>query len=119
MSSRTVLIVDDELLIRMSAVDMFRAADFSTLEASNADEAIVLLETRPEICLVFTDIQMPGSMDGLKLVSAIRKRWPPVQLIVTSGRYHADDLTLPPDVAFISKPYDWAGVRSRIPQLLT
>jgi two-component system, response regulator PdtaR len=119
MASLTVLVVDDELLIRMCAVDMFTEAGFNTVEASSADEAIALLEDRSDIRLVFTDIQMPGSMDGLALVAAIRKRWPPVRLIVTSGRYSADDLALPSEVAFIPKPYDWAGVHSRIRQLRT
>jgi CheY-like chemotaxis protein len=102
MASRIILVVDDDQLIRMSAVDMLEAAGFGTFEASNADEAIRILEARPEISLVFTDIQMPGSMDGLKLVAAIRKRWPPVRLIVTSGRYQADELDLPAGVAFIT-----------------
>ena len=117
-SPTVVLIVDDELLIRMTAVDMLEAAGFVTLEAASADEAIDLLEKRPDISLVFTDIQMPGSMDGLKLVSAIHKRWPPVRLIVTSGRYLDNELALPPGVAIIQKPYDWAGVQSHIRQLL-
>ena len=119
MDKQTVLVVEDELLIRMSAVDMLEAAGFLALEAPNADEAIALIERRPDIRLVFTDIEMPGSMDGLRLVSAIRNRWPPIYLIVTSGRYQAKELALPAGVAFIPKPYDWTGVNSRIRQLLT
>jgi len=117
-SPRVVLIVDDELLIRMTAVDMLEAAGFVTLEAASADEAMDLLEKRPDVSLVFTDIQMPGSMDGLKLVSAIHKRWPPVRLMVTSGRFRANELALPPGVAFIQKPYEWTGVQSHIRRLL-
>ena len=64
---------------------MLEDAGFSTLEAENADKAIKILETHPDICLVFTDVQMPGTMDGVKLAAAVRKRWPPVRLIVTSG----------------------------------
>src|SRR5215207_1021852 len=103
MDKQTVLVVEDELLIRMSAVDMLEAAGFLALEASSADEAIALIERRPDIRLVFTDVEMPGSMDGLRLVSAIRNRWPPINLIVTSGRYQANELALPAGVAFITK----------------
>src|SRR5215203_4630577 len=77
MDQQTVLVVEDEFLIRMSGVDMLEEAGFLALEASSADEAIAVIERRPDICLVFTDIEMPGSMDGLRLVAAIRKRWPP------------------------------------------
>ena len=69
-----ILIVEDEVLIRLGAADMLVDAGFDVAEANNADEAIQILETRPDITLVFTDIQMPGSMDGLKLAAAIRGR---------------------------------------------
>ena len=72
-----VLIVEDEALIRMGAAQMVEDAGFEVLEASNADEAITMLETRSEIRAVFTDINMSGSIDGLKLAHAIRRRWPP------------------------------------------
>lgn len=81
-----VLIVEDDFLIRMDAVDMIRAADFDVVEAAHADEAILILEDRPDITVVFTDVQMPGSMDGLKLAAAIRGRWPPIKIVATSGR---------------------------------
>ena len=73
-----VLIVEDEFLLRIDAVDMIAAAGFEVVEAGNADEAIEILEARRDITVVFTDIQMPGSMDGLKLARAIRGRWPPM-----------------------------------------
>src|ERR1019366_2069715 len=78
-----VLIVEDESLTRLDAVEMAEAAGFAVVEASNADDAIRILESRNDIRIVFTDIDMPGSMDGLKLPRAIRNRWPPIQLIVT------------------------------------
>src|SRR5438270_804390 len=81
-----VLIVEDEILVRMSAVDMVEDAGFHAISASDADEAIRLLESRNDIRAMFTDIQMPGSMDGLRLARVVRSRWPPVALIVTSGR---------------------------------
>ena len=89
-----VLIVEDEFLIRMDAVDMIRSAGFDVVEAENADEAIFILEGRLDIAVVFTDVQMPGSMDGLKLAAAIRGRWPPIKIVATSGllRFSQDDL---------------------------
>ena len=77
-----VLAVEDEPLILMLAVDMIRDAGFEPLWASNADEAIRILESRDDIRIVFTDINMPGSMDGIKLAQAVRGRWPPIKIIV-------------------------------------
>jgi two-component system, response regulator PdtaR len=80
-----VLVVEDEAMIRLNAVMMLEDADVDTLEAGCADEAIVHLETNKRIQIVFTDIDMPGSMDGLRLAAAIRNRWPPIELVLTSG----------------------------------
>lgn len=101
-----VLIVEDELLIRLNAVRMIENAGFRVIEAANADEAIRILESRRNIRVIFTDIRMPGSMDGLKLAHAVRNRWPPIKIIVTSGdrEFSADDL--PEGGRFIAKPYD-------------
>ena len=100
-----VLIVEDEFLIRMDAVDMIRAAGFEVVEAANADEAILILEDRLDITVVFTDIHMPGSMDGLKLAAAIRGRWPPIKIVATSGRAKVTDDDLPTGSRFLPKPY--------------
>lgn len=100
-----VLIVEDDFLIRMDAVDMIRAADFDVVEAANADEAILILEDRPDITVVFTDVQMPGSMDGLKLAAAIRGRWPPIKIVATSGRAKVAEHDLPSGSRFLRKPY--------------
>jgi CheY-like chemotaxis protein len=113
MQARTVvLVVEDEVLVRIAAVDMFEDAGYVTLQAENAAEAIRLLENHPEITVVFTDVQMPGSMDGAKLAAAVRKRWPPVRLIVTSGRPRPEDL--PNGVPFVPKPYDWSRLDAEI-----
>jgi two-component system, response regulator PdtaR len=101
-----VLIVEDEFLIRMDAVDMIRAAGFEVVEAANADEAILILEDRLDITVVFTDIHMPGSMDGLKLAAAIRGRWPPIRIVATSGRAKIGDDDLPSGSRFLPKPYN-------------
>jgi two-component system, response regulator PdtaR len=100
-----VLIVEDELLLRINAAEMITEAGFDVIEAGNADEAIAILETRPDIHIVFTDIQMPGSMDGLKLTRFVRGRWPPIKLVATSGRIALEEGELPEGGVFISKPY--------------
>lgn len=100
-----VLIVEDELLLRMDAVDMIAGAGFEAVEAANADQAIEILESRRDIIVVFTDIQMPGSMDGLKLARAIRGRWPPIKIVATSGRAIVEEIDLPEGGRFLLKPY--------------
>lgn len=100
-----VLIVEDEFLLRMDAVDMIAAAGFEVLEAGNADEAIEILEARRDITVVFTDIQMPGSIDGLKLARAVRGRWPPIKIVATSGHVHVSETDLPEGGRFLAKPY--------------
>ena len=101
-----ILIVEDEPLVRLCAVDTVAAAGFDVIEAASADEAIRILESRSDIRVVFTDIQMPGLMDGLKLARAVRNRWPPIKIIVTSGRELATDDDLPEGGRFFAKPYD-------------
>jgi CheY-like chemotaxis protein len=99
----TVLIVEDELLIRDMISEELIKAGFVVVEVGNADEAIAILEARQDIHLVFTDIDMPGSMDGLKLAAAVRDRWPPVNIIITTGK--ARPMTIPANSLFIPKPY--------------
>jgi CheY-like chemotaxis protein len=82
-----VLVVEDDELQRMLATTLVEEAGYDAVEADSADEAITILESRKDIRIVFTDIEMPGSMDGLKLARAIRDRWPPIGLILTSGRH--------------------------------
>ncbi len=100
-----VLIVEDELLLRMDAISMIANAGFEVIEASSADEAIAILESRRDISVVFTDIQMPGSMDGLKLARAVRGRWPPIKIIATSGHLDVRETDLPEGGRFLAKPY--------------
>jgi CheY-like chemotaxis protein len=102
---RVVLVVEDDELIRMHAADMVRDMGFETIEAANADEAISLLEKCPDITVVFTDIQMPGSMDGLRLLAVVRDRWPPVALLVASGQVQPPASALSAGARFLSKPY--------------
>jgi two-component system, response regulator PdtaR len=100
-----VLVVDDEILVRSHAVHLIEQAGFEAVEAANADEAISILEAHKDIRIVFTDIDMPGSMDGLKLAHAIRKRWPPMELILTSGHFDIGNSELPARGCFFPKPY--------------
>jgi CheY-like chemotaxis protein len=112
-----VLIVEDEFLLRMDAVDMIEAAGFEVVEAANADKAIAILEARSDITVIFTDIQMPGSMDGLKLARAVRGRWPPIKIVATSGHVHVRESDLPEGGRFLAKPYSPGQVTGVLRQL--
>jgi CheY-like chemotaxis protein len=112
-----VLIVEDEFLLRSHAVDMIAGAGFEVVEAANADEAIEILEARRDIAVVFTDIQMPGSMDGLKLARAVRGRWPPIKIVATSGHIHVSESDLPEGGRFLPKPYSPGQVTGMLREL--
>ena len=99
-----VLIVEDEMMLRMRAVDIVEDAGFRPVEAVNADEALSILESRSDISLLFTDIQMPGSMDGLKLAHAVHDRWPGIKIILVSGQVTPSDAERPADSRFFGKP---------------
>jgi CheY-like chemotaxis protein len=112
-----VLVVEDEFLIRMHAAEMIEEAGFEVLEASNADEAVAILEARLDIAVVFTDIQMPGSMDGLKLARAVRNRWPPIHIVATSGLVDVRTGDLPNGGRFLPKPYSSTQVIGALHEL--
>jgi CheY-like chemotaxis protein len=101
-----VLVVEDDELIRLNAVDLIEGAGFDVVEAKDADEAIEILLARADIAVVFTDIDMPGSMDGLKLAAAVRSRWPPIEIIITSGKLNPSPQSLPARSRFLAKPYN-------------
>jgi CheY-like chemotaxis protein len=113
-----ILIVEDELLIRMNAVEMIEEAGFEVVEAASADEAIAILEGRLDITVVFTDIQMPGSMDGLKLAAAVRDRWPPIKIVATSGHVKLGPGDLPEGGRFLAKPYNPAEIVKTLRELM-
>lgn len=102
----SVLVVEDEALVRMGIVDFLEDQGFRVFEAADADEAISLLTKVAEISVLFTDVDMPGGMDGLRLAAAVRDRWPPIKIIVTSGHLRGDPANLPHDAVFFSKPYN-------------
>jgi CheY-like chemotaxis protein len=102
---RSILVVDDEPLIRFNLVDFFEEQGFEVFEAEDADQAITVLEANPSIQIVLTDVQMPGSMNGVKLAHHIRDRWPPTLLVVASGAIMVGEADLPSQAMFISKPF--------------
>jgi CheY-like chemotaxis protein len=108
----TILIVEDEALIRCGAVSHLEDEGFTVYQTHNADHAIKILEIHNEIRLIFTDINMPGSMDGLKLAHYVRGRWPPVKIIVTSGKMSDEDM--PFGAFFFGKPYRLEHIASRM-----
>jgi len=105
-SATNVLVVEDEMVLRMRAVDIVEDAGFTALQAVNADEALAILETRSDISLLFSDIQMPGSMDGLKLAHAVHHRWPSIKIILVSGQVKVSDTDKPADSRFFGKPLE-------------
>jgi CheY-like chemotaxis protein len=118
LSDAVVLVVEDNPLILMSALDLVRTAGFEGVGASSADEAIAILEARADIRLVFTDVEMPGTIDGVKLAHYIRERWPPIHLIVASGRSIMEESQLPTGSRFFSKPYDDSTIVEEMTRML-
>lgn len=100
-----MLVVEDDPFILMDALSIVEEAGFEAIKAQNADEAVLILETRLDIRIVFTDIEMPGSMDGIKLAKAVRGRWPPIEFLLTSGRREIRDEDIPARGRFLAKPY--------------
>lgn len=101
-----VLVVEDEPITRMDVVEQLEEGGFEVFEAPDADRAIKILEANAAIRVLFTDIDMPGSMDGLKLAAAVRDRWPPIRIVVASGLRKINVDALPADSRFFSKPYN-------------
>jgi two-component sensor histidine kinase/CheY-like chemotaxis protein len=113
-----VLVVEDEMLLRMRAVDIVEDAGFTAIEAMNADEALAILESRSDVDLLFTDIQMPGSMDGLKLAHAVYERWPSIKIILVSGKLLPTDSERPTDSRFFGKPLEVKQMIAEIREMI-
>ena len=101
---QVVLVVEDEMLLRMKAVDMVEDAGYISAEAVDADEAMAILQSRFDIALLFTDVQMPGSMNGLQLAHVVHARWPPIKIILASGQLKLSTSDIPQDSRFFGKP---------------
>ncbi|RFC62586.1 response regulator [Fulvimarina endophytica] len=104
-SSIEVLVVEDEPILRMDAVDLVEDAGYMALEASNADEAMEILRNHPSIRVLFTDVEMPGSMNGIELAERVHREFPNMGIIVVSGHPRINKSSLPIDVDFFAKPY--------------
>ncbi len=101
-----VLVVEDEMVLRMRAVDIVEDAGFTAIEAVSADEALSILEGRSDIAMLMSDIQMPGSMDGLKLAHAVHNRWPNIKIVLVSGHVRPSDGDKPAESRFFRKPLE-------------
>lgn len=112
-----VLVVEDEFLIRLDIADSLAHAGFIVHEAANAREAIDLLDAHPEIRAMFTDVDMPGSMDGVRLAKVARDRWPPLKIIITSGYRTVSAAEMPSECRFFDKPYSLDHVITTIREM--
>ncbi|MFS2108089.1 response regulator [Sphingomonas sp. Sphisp140] len=110
----TVLVVEDDALIRMHGVDILGDGGFHVLEAANADDALVILSDRADVQLLFSDIDMPGSMDGLNLARVVCERWPSIHLLLTSGQHGLQDGDVPGTARFVRKPWSSQGLLDRV-----
>jgi CheY-like chemotaxis protein len=115
---RAVLVVEDEHLIRMDTVSSLEASGFRVYEAKHAADAIRCLELNNDIRLIFTDVNMPGSMDGVALAHYVRGRWPPVKIIVTSGYAKVTEGDLPAGALFVEKPYHPTHIAHKMSELI-
>ena len=117
--NKIVIVVEDEALILMGAVDVLTKAGFVVLEARQAQEALTILESKSEaIHLLFTDIHMPGRMNGLHLAHHVRRNWPHIAVLVASGEYKPEPASLPAGCRFLPKPYDPAEVVAHVRELI-
>jgi len=119
MQKTVILVVEDEAIIRMGTVPWLEDAGYTVLEAADADAAVTILEGRADVGAVFTDLKMPGSLCGLRLMQAIRKRWPPIRIIVASGLNAPPEKDFPKMGRFIPKPYGPKDVLKALHELFS
>ncbi|WP_245858527.1 response regulator [Sphingomonas guangdongensis] len=115
---RVVLLVEDEMLVRLIGSDALSDAGYTVVEAETADEAVKLLEGGGEVHLLFTDIRMPGSMDGLALAELVRQRWPDIRILLTSGDTLPTREQIPDEGSFLQKPYRVDALRAEVQRLI-
>jgi CheY-like chemotaxis protein len=116
-AQRTVLVVEDEVLIRLMLADALRAQGLTVIEASNGDEALSVLQSSTAVHLLLTDIQLPSSIDGAGLARFVRTKHPDLKLVIASGHRIETDLMEAADALF-AKPYDVNAVVRRVRALL-
>jgi len=117
-STGCVLVVDDNALVRMLGADALEDAGYAVIEAANADEALEILRGARAVRLLFTDVDMPGSMNGLELADLVHRRWPEIRLLVTSGHHLLADADVPDACRFVAKPYSQVTVIAEVAALL-
>lgn len=115
---QVILVVEDEMLLRMRAVDMVVDAGYAMVEAVDADEALAILQSRSDIALLFTDIQMPGTMNGLQLAVAVHERWPQIKIILASGQLTLSETDIPENSRFFRKPLDSLDMVAEMREML-
>ncbi|MHA6690621.1 response regulator [Devosia sp. A449] len=113
----TVLVVEDEALLRMATVDDLTHYGFEVMEAANAGEAIEIFKSGRRFECLFTDVDMPGDKDGLDLAELVKSAWPPIEIIVTSGHRDVEKTDLPQDGVFVGKPYSTEVIGDLIQRL--
>jgi len=112
-----VLLVEDEPMIRAIGIDALEEAGYEVMEARDADEAVRILEQAGEVHVLFTDIRMPGSMDGLALAKLVHERWPAMKILITSGDTFPRSAQIPDDGHFLAKPYRLDALQSEVTSL--
>ena len=117
-SAPLVLVVDDDALLRLNATDMLEENGFGVVEAVDAADALRILESRQDVRLLFTDIQMPGKLDGMDLAREVHARWPSVLLVITSGQIRPASAEIPDDGRFVAKPYRAQDILEQVNDLL-
>lgn len=118
MPPKNVLVVEDEMVLRLRAIEIVEEAGFNAIEATNADSALAILESRSDISLLFTDIQMPGSMDGLMLAHMVHKRWPDIKIVLVSGQVKPSEADKPMDSRFFGKPLEVARMIAQLQEMV-
>ncbi len=114
-----IFVVEDHEMLRMEAVDLLQDAGFQTLDAANADLALAMMRLRwQDVRVLFTDVQMPGRIDGIELAEEVHRCWPDILLLVTSGEVRLRDEDLPDDGRFVPKPYRASTLISQVRQLI-
>ena len=113
-----ILVVEDEMIVRLIGSDTLIDAGYEVVEAASADEALQILERHGDVEVLFTDIRMPGSMNGLELARVVHERWPAVKILVTSGDTFPASSAIADDGRFLAKPYSTERLRSEIDVLL-
>lgn len=113
---RRVLVVEDEVMIRLAIIDALEDAGFDVIEAASADDAMDILGEQT-IHFLFTDVQMPGYLTGIDLAHAVAQRYPKAGILVASGRLTPRDFDMPSCAKFLPKPYDFSTIVERLNSL--